>query len=110
MHRCYCEQPISMDSTVCLQGREAHHLLHVLRAKQGMLVTLFDGSGAEFLAEVGFCVAVFFAAIVIPLLISDFLSARQSSRPPRTGQQLPRLRTDIQRSSGRFAQFPQVNR
>ena len=52
MHRCYCEQPISMDSTVCLQGPEAHHLLHVLRAKQGMLVTVFDGSGAEFLAEV----------------------------------------------------------
>jgi 16S rRNA (uracil1498-N3)-methyltransferase len=41
-----------MDSTVCLQGPEAHHLLHVLRAKPGMLVTLFDGSGAEFLAEV----------------------------------------------------------
>lgn len=41
-----------MDSTVCLQGPEAHHLLHVLRAKQGMLVTVFDGSGAEFLAEV----------------------------------------------------------
>ena len=41
-----------MDSAVRLQGPEAHHLLHVLRAKQGMLVTLFDGSGAEFLAEV----------------------------------------------------------
>ena len=52
MHRCYCEQPISMDSTVCLQGPEAHHLLHVLRAKPGLLVTVFDGSGAEFLGEV----------------------------------------------------------
>lgn len=41
-----------MDSTVCLQGPEAHHLLHVMRAKQGTFVTVFDGRGAEFLAKV----------------------------------------------------------
>ena len=37
---------------VVLDGAEAHHLIHVLRAKPGLEVTLFDGSGAEFLARV----------------------------------------------------------
>jgi len=37
---------------VRLDGAEAHHLLHVLRAKPGMEVVLFDGSGAEFDATV----------------------------------------------------------
>lgn len=35
-----------------LDGPEAHHLLHVLRAKPGSAVVLFDGSGAEFDATV----------------------------------------------------------
>lgn len=35
-----------------LAGSEAHHLLHVMRAKPGDRVMLFDGSGAEFLAQV----------------------------------------------------------
>jgi 16S rRNA (uracil1498-N3)-methyltransferase len=52
MHRCYCAQPISSDSSVSLEGPEAHHLLHVLRATPGTLVTVFDGGGAEFLAKV----------------------------------------------------------
>jgi 16S rRNA (uracil1498-N3)-methyltransferase len=39
-------------AAVSLQGTEAHHLIHVLRAKPGLEVTLFDGSGAEFLARV----------------------------------------------------------
>src|SRR5688572_15989043 len=33
---------------VMLDGPEAHHLLHVMRATVGMSVTLFDGNGAEF--------------------------------------------------------------
>jgi 16S rRNA (uracil1498-N3)-methyltransferase len=37
---------------VALDGAEAHHLIHVLRAKPGLEVTLFDGSGAEFLARI----------------------------------------------------------
>jgi 16S rRNA (uracil1498-N3)-methyltransferase len=37
---------------VRLDGAEAHHLLHVLRAKPGLEVVLFDGSGAEFDATV----------------------------------------------------------
>jgi 16S rRNA (uracil1498-N3)-methyltransferase len=35
-----------------LADSEAHHLLHVMRISAGDRVTLFDGSGAEFVAEV----------------------------------------------------------
>jgi len=34
-----------------LAGHEAHHLIHVMRAKPGDRVVLFDGSGAEFTAR-----------------------------------------------------------
>jgi 16S rRNA (uracil1498-N3)-methyltransferase len=37
---------------VTLDGTEAHHLLHVMRATVGEAVTLFDDTGAEFLAVV----------------------------------------------------------
>ena len=37
---------------VSLAGAEAHHLIRVLRAKPGAELTLFDGSGAEFLARI----------------------------------------------------------
>lgn len=52
--RCYSATPIS-DAAAILDGAEAHHLLHVLRAAPGMHVTLFDGSGCEFEAEVVAC-------------------------------------------------------
>ncbi len=35
-----------------LEGVEAHHLLHVLRAREGDEVVLFDGSGREFQARI----------------------------------------------------------
>lgn len=49
--RYFVETPISADR-LTLTGPEAHHLLHVMRVKQGSQVVLFDGSGAEFTAEV----------------------------------------------------------
>jgi 16S rRNA (uracil1498-N3)-methyltransferase len=52
--RCYSETPID-GSRVTLGGSEAHHVLHVLRATPGMPIVLFDGSGAEFDAEVAAC-------------------------------------------------------
>ncbi|MBA3481934.1 MAG: 16S rRNA (uracil(1498)-N(3))-methyltransferase [Pirellulales bacterium] len=52
--RCFSEAPIA-DDHATLAGSEAHHLLHVLRAAPGMVVTLFDGSGMEFDAEVAAC-------------------------------------------------------
>ena len=35
-----------------LEGDEAHHLIHVMRARPGAQVTIFDGSGREAVAEV----------------------------------------------------------
>ena len=49
--RYFAENPISQDRAV-LTGTEAHQLLHVMRARPGARVVLFDGSGAEFAAEV----------------------------------------------------------
>jgi len=49
--RFFCHMPIT-GSRAVLDGAEAHHLLHVMRARPGDRVTLFDGSGDEFAAEV----------------------------------------------------------
>jgi 16S rRNA (uracil1498-N3)-methyltransferase len=49
--RYFSQRPISEDRVV-LSGPEAHHLVHVMRAKPGSRVVLFDGSGVEFLAQV----------------------------------------------------------
>ncbi len=49
--RFYHPPPLAIGA-VTLDGPEAHHLIHVLRAKPGLEVTLFDGSGAEFRARV----------------------------------------------------------
>jgi 16S rRNA (uracil1498-N3)-methyltransferase len=45
--RYFVEIPI-IGAHARLEGSEAHHLAHVMRAKPGQQVTLFDGSGAEF--------------------------------------------------------------
>lgn len=52
--RFFSAAPITSDC-VTLDGPEAHHLLHVMRAAVGQEVTLFDGSGAEFTTEVTAC-------------------------------------------------------
>jgi 16S rRNA (uracil1498-N3)-methyltransferase len=49
--RFFRSTPITSDR-VTLDGPEAHHLAHVMRATAGQRVTLFDGSGAEFDAVV----------------------------------------------------------
>lgn len=49
--RFYSAEPITGESVV-LDGAEAHHLLHVMRATVGAEVVLFDGGGAEFAARV----------------------------------------------------------
>ncbi len=59
--RFYCQSPIewlhesSADGScpqATLADAEAHHLLHVMRAKIGDRVVVFDGTGREFTAEV----------------------------------------------------------
>jgi len=52
--RYFSAEPIQGDHIV-LGGDEAHHVLHVMRAGEGDRVTLFDGSGWEFAAEVVSC-------------------------------------------------------
>ena len=49
--RFFSPHPITAGGMM-LDGPEAHHLLHVMRAAVGDEVTLFDGSGAEFKATV----------------------------------------------------------
>ena len=49
--RFFHETPLQLGPAK-LNGSEAHHLNHVLRAKPGLEVILFDGSGAEFAARV----------------------------------------------------------
>ncbi len=49
--RYYSTRPIKGDEAR-LEGAEAHHLSHVMRARPGTRVVLFDGSGSEWLAEV----------------------------------------------------------
>ena len=49
--RFFVEPPITGESAT-LADAEAHHLIHVMRARPGDELTLFDGSGAEFPARV----------------------------------------------------------
>jgi 16S rRNA (uracil1498-N3)-methyltransferase len=49
--RYFSDAPITADG-VTLAGPEAHHLIHVMRARPGAEVVLFDGSGAEWQARV----------------------------------------------------------
>lgn len=50
VERFFLPQPLQL-ATIELDGSEAHHLLHVLRAKVGDRVGLFNGQGDEAIAE-----------------------------------------------------------
>lgn len=52
--RFFLESPPT-DGQAKLAGAEAHHLLHVMRAKPGDEVTLFDGGGGEYTASIVEC-------------------------------------------------------
>lgn len=52
--RYFATEPLS-GQRATLAGPEAHHLLHVMRGKAGDRIVLFDGSGAEFEAEITRC-------------------------------------------------------
>ena len=49
--RYYVETPLASGKAT-LAGAEAHHLTHVMRAKPGTEVVLFDGLGIEAAAQV----------------------------------------------------------
>ena len=52
MHRFYLPPGHCAGDALRLDGREAHHALHVLRLKRGELITVLDGIGNEFLCAV----------------------------------------------------------
>ncbi len=49
--RYFSDEPLE-ESPATLRGKEAHHLLHVMRAKVGTEIIVFDGRGGEWWAEV----------------------------------------------------------
>jgi 16S rRNA (uracil1498-N3)-methyltransferase len=52
MHRFFLPTAPSQGNSLQLDGREAHHALHVLRVKRGERLTVLDGAGGEYLCEV----------------------------------------------------------
>ncbi len=52
MHRFYLPPESCRNNSLRLDGREAHHALHVLRLKRGERVAVLDGAGNEFLCAV----------------------------------------------------------
>ncbi len=52
MHRFYLPSANCRDALLRLDGREAHHALHVLRLQRGEHVTVLDGAGMEYYCDV----------------------------------------------------------
>ncbi len=52
MHRCFIEQERWEPHAMVPSPEEEHHIRHVLRAKDGEAVAVFDGSGAEVRARI----------------------------------------------------------
>jgi 16S rRNA (uracil1498-N3)-methyltransferase len=51
-HRFFLPPASCRDELLRLDGREAHHALHVLRVQRGERVTVLDGAGNEFFCDV----------------------------------------------------------
>jgi 16S rRNA (uracil1498-N3)-methyltransferase len=84
-HRCFSAEPIAADG-LTLDGSEAHHLLHVLRAREGTRVVVFDGTDYEFDAEVSAC-----HRSTVDLIIHDRrLASRELAQPLTLGVPLPK--------------------
>ena len=52
LHRFHLPPASCREDLLRLDGREAHHALHVLRIRRGERVTVLDGAGAEFFCDV----------------------------------------------------------
>jgi len=52
MHRFYLPNAATSNEDLTLEGREAHHALHVLRVRRGDRIALADGAGGDFSCEV----------------------------------------------------------
>ncbi|MDR3459368.1 MAG: RsmE family RNA methyltransferase [Verrucomicrobiae bacterium] len=73
MHRFYLPPESCRGESLRLDGREAHHALHVLRLKRGESVTVLDGAGNEFHCDVREAAKQF--------LVLE-IKAKKSSSPP----------------------------
>lgn len=83
--RYYSAEPITGDA-ITLAGPEAHHLRDVMRAAVGGRVTVFDGSGCEFVCEV---VEVKRGAVRLRVVQREAID-RELSRPVVLGVALPK--------------------
>ncbi len=83
--RFYMPQPTS-DRVVTLEGEEAHHLIHVMRAKTGQSVILFDGQNGEYQGRV---VSVQRKTVDIELLDRQVVN-RELPRPLHLAVALPK--------------------
>lgn len=83
--RYFVESPI-LGEHASLTGAEAHHLLHVMRAKPGLEVVLFDGSGAQWRASV---VALGRSTVDLRVLAREEVD-RELPRPLLLGVALPK--------------------
>ena len=52
MIRLYHSSALDLEQNIVLDKKPSHHLIRVLRAKKGSQVTLFNGDGHEYLAEI----------------------------------------------------------
>lgn len=73
LHWAYCEN--LQNDNVTISDAEAHHLIHVLRCRAGVQVTLFDGLGMEATSEV--------VSVTRKDLTCRVLSRIQHTRPSR---------------------------
>lgn len=72
MHRFYLPPERCAGGNLRLDGREAHHALHVLRLQRGELVTVLDGVGNEFLCAVENCSR---GNIILSVSLKNFVPA-----------------------------------
>lgn len=49
--RIYCDQPIKKNQDLILNGDASHYVVNVLRLKKGAELTIFNGTGGEYSAE-----------------------------------------------------------
>src|SRR5271156_6498744 len=76
MHRFYLSPEHCTGTALRLDGREAHHALHVLRLKRGELVTVLDGIGNELMCAVG---DIGRNAVILSVSLKNFVPAPSCS-------------------------------
>lgn len=50
--RFFIDQPLAVNQSISLPEQTSHHIINVLRLGKGATITLFNGQGGEYLAEI----------------------------------------------------------